>query len=69
MSVRYVTVEKFAVESGYTEQAIRTKMSRGVWIEGRHWRRAPDGKPLIDTTGVEAWVEGQPEPSKSVKAA
>jgi len=48
MSVRYQIVEKFASESGYTVSAIETNITRGIWIEGRQWRKAPDGRNLIE---------------------
>lgn len=57
MSVRYLTIRKFAAESGYTENAIRAKIHRGVWREGEVWINAPDGRQLIDTEGYESWVE------------
>lgn len=69
MTVRYVTVDKFAEDSGYTSDAIRNKIQRGVWIEGRQFVRAPDNRTLIDTIGVEKWVEGQREPLKQGQAA
>lgn len=69
MSLRYVTVEKFAAESGYSADAIRNKVAKGVWVEGRQFRRAPDGRVLIDVQGVEKWVEGQLEPSRPSRAA
>lgn len=59
MSIRYQTIEKFSTESGYTKRAIETKIERGVWVENRQWRKAPDGRILIDTQGFEQWVEGQ----------
>jgi hypothetical protein len=57
--LRYVTVKKFAAESGYTEDAIRAKLKNGVWLEGQIWRKAPDGRNLIDVQAYERWVEGQ----------
>lgn len=60
---RYITIAKFAASSGYTEKAVRRKIEEGVWLENRQFRRAPDGHILIDVQGVEAWVEGQLEPS------
>lgn len=59
MSIRYLTIKKFASESGYTENAIRTKICRGVWPEGSVWLTAPDGRQLIDVQGYEAWVTGE----------
>ena len=57
--MRFVTIQKFAAQSGYTEDAIRSKIKRGDWIQGHEWRRAPDGRTLIDISGVEAWVIGK----------
>jgi hypothetical protein len=52
---------KFAEETGYTARAVETKIHRGVWVEGREYRRAPDGSILIDMNGYERWVEsGEP---------
>lgn len=54
---RYVTVKKFCAETGYTDDAVRGKIHRGVWLEGDVWRKAPDGHILIDMEGFQRWVE------------
>ncbi len=59
-SLRYVTIGKFSAESGYTEDAIRSKIKNGVWLMGQVWIKAPDGRVLIDVQGYERWVEGLP---------
>lgn len=56
MTARFVTLEKAETETGYTVQAMQTKISRGVWIEGRVWIRAPDNRILIDLQGFEEWA-------------
>lgn len=56
--LRHLTIPKFAVESGYTEDAIRSKIKRGEWLDGLVWVKAPDGRILIDTEGFEAWAIG-----------
>lgn len=53
---RYMTVRKFSAESGYSEDAIRTKMRDAVWRQGEVWVKAPDGRILIDIEGFERWV-------------
>lgn len=58
-SARYVTIALAAALHGYSVEAIETKIARGVWTEGREYRRAPDGRILVDMRGVERWVEGQ----------
>lgn len=55
--LRYVTISKFSLESGYTEDAIRTKIRDGIWGEGHVWKKAPDGRVLINVEGYEEWVE------------
>lgn len=58
--LRYVTIRKFAAESGYSENAIRSKIHDGIWREGLEWRKAPDGRVLIDVDGYHRWVEAGP---------
>lgn len=55
--LRYVTIRKFAAESGYTELAIRAKIHDGIWMQDKVWRKAPDGRILIDVEGYHEWVE------------
>lgn len=57
--MKYLLIRKFCEATGYTEKAVRRKIEEGVWIENRHFRRAPDGHIMIDTQGVEKWVEGR----------
>lgn len=57
--LRYLTIRKFAAESGYSEDAIRAKIKNGVWLEGIVWTHAPDGRVLIDIEGYGKWVEGK----------
>ncbi|RYF32077.1 MAG: excisionase [Comamonadaceae bacterium] len=59
MTARYVRIPKFCAETGYTARAVETKIHRGVWVESRQYRRAPDGCIFIDMEGFEKWVEGQ----------
>jgi hypothetical protein len=54
-----VTIPRFAELSGYTEEAVRAKIERGVWLEGVVWLRAPDNRILISIQGYDAWAEGQ----------
>lgn len=68
--MRFVTVEKFSELSGYTPDAIRSKIKRGDWVQGHEWQRAPDDRILIDIRGVELWINGkgsgrfQPRPTR-----
>lgn len=53
---RFVTVELAAVLTGFTENAIRLKIARGVWLEQRQFVRR-DGRVMIDLKGYERWAE------------
>lgn len=56
--MRFVTVSKFSAETGYSEDAVRSKIARGDWLEGAVWIKAPDGRVLLDTEGYERWACG-----------
>ena len=53
---RYVTIPLAEACTGLTASAIRTKIARGVWVEGRQYIRA-HGHVFIDLKGYEAWVQ------------
>lgn len=57
--MKWVTIRKASDICGYTEDAIRAKIADGTWLEGRVWRRAPDGRILISTEGYDEWAEGR----------
>ncbi|WP_283148971.1 excisionase [Silvimonas soli] len=67
--VRYVQIDQFCAMTGYTDRAVRSKIHEGVWIEGVHYRRAPDRHVLIDLEGYEKWVEGQRYASQALSRA
>ena len=53
----YVTVALAAIITGLTAKAIRRKIEEGKWIEGREYRRSPDGGIFISLKGYQQWVE------------
>jgi hypothetical protein len=55
--VRYVTIGRFEQLTGYTEDAVRSKIKRGEWLEDVVYKKAPDGRILMDLEGYESWVE------------
>jgi len=67
--MRYLRIRQFAAETGYTEKAIRRKIEEGIFVEGIHWRRAPDNCIVIDKEAYEAWVEGAMESARASKSA
>lgn len=55
---RYVHLHVASVVTGYTVRAMELKIEAGVWREGHEYRKAPDGRRLIDLEGYDRWVEG-----------
>lgn len=53
---QWVLIKRFAEVTGYSENAVRHKIKGGVWIEGRIWRKAPDGRIFV-LGEFERWVE------------
>lgn len=55
--VRYVTIKKAAEVTGYTEDAIRKKISLGIWPENLVWKWGPDSVQLVDLEGYDKWAK------------
>ena len=53
----YVTIQLASYITGLTEKAIRRKIEDGKWLDGREYRRSPDGGIFISMKGYQAWVE------------
>lgn len=56
-TARFVTIELAAAMTGFSPGAIRTKIAKSVWLEGRQWVKR-DGRVLIDMKGYESWACG-----------
>lgn len=57
VQVAYVLIPRAAELTGYSPRAIELKIKRGIWREGLEWRKAPDGRRMINLPGVQRWVE------------
>lgn len=55
---RFVTIKNAAMVIGLTEKAIQRKIEEGYWVEGKQYRRAPDGRIYVDLEGFAKWVTG-----------
>ena len=56
---RYVLLPVANAVTGYSIKAMERKIERGDWPEGKLWKRAPDGRILIDMMGYQRWVESR----------
>ena len=57
-TMKWITVKKFSMLSGYTIKAVYNKIERGVWNKDEIWRKAPDGRLFINIIAFENWVQG-----------
>jgi hypothetical protein len=55
--VKWVLIKKASELTGYTEKALNNKIDDGVWAQGLHWKKAPDGRRMINLEKFEEWVE------------
>jgi len=58
-NIKWITIKKLSDCTGYSENAIRAKIKTGVWLDGRQWRKAPDGRILFNPESINDWVEGR----------
>jgi hypothetical protein len=56
--LEWTLIPVFCSLTGYTPKAVQRKIQSGVWIEGRHYRRAPDGHITMNLQAYYEWVEG-----------
>lgn len=54
----YVTVSLASAITGLSDRAIRRKIQEGKWVEGKQYRRSPDGGIFISLKGYQQWLEG-----------
>lgn len=55
IALEWVTLQTYAVSSGYTEGALYQKIRRGHYIEGKHFRKAPDGRIHMNVQECQNW--------------
>ena len=59
ITVDWVLIPLFSALTGYSEKAVRRKIETGVWLQGKHFRKAPDGHIVLSMKEYYKWVEGE----------
>ena len=57
--MKWVLIKKVVELVGYSEDAIRAKIKKGVWLKGTHWVKAPDNRILFNIEAIQKWIEGK----------
>jgi hypothetical protein len=55
--IKWVLITKVIELIGYTDDAIRAKIKKGVWLQGIHWKKAPDGRLFFNLPEIQKWIE------------
>lgn len=55
---KWVLIPKVTESTGYTADAIRAKIKRGIWQYEKHWRRAPDNRIVLNLDAINQWMGG-----------
>ena len=61
-TMKWVLIKKLIELTGYTDDAIRAKIKRGIWLANTHWRKAPDGRIHFNVEAIQQWIEGKSRP-------
>lgn len=55
--MNWVTKVKIAELTGLTLKAVEARREKGIWLEGVHWKKCPDGRIWFNTQAIDKWVE------------
>lgn len=55
--MKWVLINKVIELIGYTDDAIRAKIKRGIWLQNIHWKKAPDGRLVFNIEAIQKWME------------
>lgn len=54
---KWIKLNKYCEITGDTPAAVHARRHKGVWLDGKHTKIAPDGKLWVNTEETEKWVE------------
>lgn len=57
--MKWVLIKKLATDMGTTDDAIRAKIARGIWLKGIHWLKARDNRIYFNSEAIQKWIEGK----------
>jgi len=56
VQLEWMLIPLFCSLTGYTVKAVHRKIEEGRWVEGRMYRRAPDGHVTMNLQAYYRWV-------------
>lgn len=58
LQLEWMLIPLFCSLTGYSVKAVQRKIEEGRWVEGRIYRRAPDGRVTVNLQAYYRWVAG-----------
>jgi hypothetical protein len=55
----YISLEMWALYEGCTTNAIRVRVSKGIWQKGKHVVTPKGGKSMVNLKAAKQWLEGK----------
>jgi hypothetical protein len=55
----WVLLTHWSKYTGYSRDAFNGKVRAGIWLEGKHWMKSPDGKIQVNWRAIQEWKESQ----------
>ena len=57
--MNWVLIKKLSEMSGLTTHAIYAYIKKGIWIEGKHFKKAPNNRIFFNIGEIENWIIGR----------
>ncbi len=57
MLPKWLIGHQYTQVSGLSESALKGKRNSGAYLEGLHYKKAPDGKHYYNWRAIDEWVE------------
>ena len=57
--MHWVLIKRVVEDTGYSDQAIRAKIKRGIWLQDLIWKKAPDNRIVFNLEEIQKWMSGK----------
>lgn len=54
--MKWITLEKLAADSGFSREAIRALIKKGILLKGIHWNKTPHNRIICNAPAFEHWM-------------
>lgn len=54
--MKWITLEKLAADTGFSREAIRALIKKGILLKGIHWNKTPHNRIICNVVTIENWM-------------